>query len=951
MPRCAFERWRKKLSQIGKKKATEEVGVNEELNLAISTLEEENLAENVKEELIEVVEELRDKKARLIEEKGRRLASKLGTKWYNEGEKSTKYFLRLLNRPAPDNFKIIEGSNGDELSAQDEIEKEIVKFYSKLYEDYDKGNLAEMDVNDEFFDEITPVSGTDERKVIEPINLEELGRTLAGCSDSAPGPDGIQYSYYKALWRTMGPLLVEAWSYTIRTGNLCESHKISFLKLIPKPNKDLKKLTNWRPITLSNCDHKLITKSYSNRISSVVAERIKERQTAYIKGRLINDNIRAILATINLTNSEPDLDGLLVSLDAKKAFDSVEHGYIEKCLIRFGLKGFIPIFRVLYSDLRSDIIINGKIVKGYRILRGVKQGDALSCILFIMCMEPLLCNIEKNPLIKNLETVKLGTIPGTYAYADDVNVLIQNSPVGLQEIFNEYGRLTSVSGLELNADKMEIMQLNSLRRLDALNQLIFNVQYMTRSYRLVTIPEIKVNGILLQQNEEEMINANVGAAIVRIDGILKRWSARSLSILGKIMILKTFAISQLIYVMQSMVLSPEHFKRINQFLYKFIWNRHYLAAKAPERIKREIVNSPIEAGGLGMLDVTELDRSLKLKALARIVDSKHPFLFKIKENLRLDEFFAPTIKTDLERVSCRGVEILKELRIALVGKTELENNLEYIRAIKNTSLKYVLNERGRSSVTYLMLRNNGITKLGELGPRDLERLRIFIKGGLVEETRRLMNLNLNYMGAQPELALKILKRNRLLDLRKLTSKEIRCCIKAYDPICVYKVGLILTPGENLNWTNALRKVKSVRHKSILLRVSHGDIYSKERLTRFGLTDSPLCPRCGDIETTSHKLIECNYVARIWDSALQITNKLKVINPNNVDRVQAIMGATMNTDPLILSIHAELLLRILRIKEDANYLIRPKVMVKLAIELVARNEKSDEIKRRLVALLE
>ena len=250
-----------------------------------------------------------------------------------------------------------------------------------------------------------------------------------------------------------------------------------------------------------------------------------------------------------------------------------------------------------------------------------------------------------------------------------------------------------------------------------------------------------------------------------------------------------------------------------------------------------------------------------------------------------------------------------------------------------------------------MLRNNGITKLGELGPRDLERLRIFIKGGLAEETRRLMNLNLNYMGAQPELALKILKRNRLLDLRKLTSKEIRCCIKAYDPICVYKVGLILTPGENLNWTNALRKVKSVRHKSILLRVSHGDIYSKERLTRFGLTDSPLCPRCGDIETTSHKLIECNYVARIWDSALQITNKLKVINPNNVDRVQAIMGATMNTDPLILSIHAELLLRILRIKEDANYLIRPKVIVKLAIELVARNEKSDEIKRRLLALLE
>ena len=932
-----------------KKDASEEEEVNEELNLAFSALEEENLTELVTEELIETIEELRCKKARLVEEKGKRLASKLGTKWYNEGEKSTKYFLRLLNPPSPDNFKIIEGSNGEEITGQDQIEKEIVKFYSKLYEEYDKSNLVHTDVNDEFFNEITPVSGADEKRVVDPVGLEELGRTLAGCADSAPGPDGIPYSYYKALWRTMGPLMVEAWSYTVRTGNLCESHKVSFLKLIPKPNKDLKKLTNWRPITLSNCDHKLITKTYSNRMSSVVAEHIKERQTAYIKGRLINDNIRAILASINLTNSEPDLDGLLVSLDAKKAFDSVEHSYIEKCLIRFGLRGFVPIFRVLYSELKSDIVINGRIVKGYRILRGVKQGDALSCILFIICMEPLLCNIEKNPLIKNLETRKLGTIPGTYAFADDVNVLIQNSPEGLQEIFNEYGRLTRASGLELNADKTEIMQLNSRCRLDALNQLNFNVRYMARSYRLVTVPQIKVNGIMLQQNEDEMINVNIESAIAKIDNILKRWSARSLSILGKILILKTFAISQLIYVMQSMVLSSEHFKRINQLLYKFIWNRHYLAAKAPERIKREIVNAPIEAGGFGMLDVAELDKSLKLKALARIVDSKHPFLMKVKENLKLDNFFAPTLKFNLERVSCRGVELLKEVRLALVGRPELESNLEYIVAIKNSNLKYVLNERGRNSVTFLVLRNNGVTKLGELGPRDLERLRSFMNKKLFDEARRVINIPNVITHNNSEL--KILKGKRLIDLRKLSSKDIRGCIKSYDPICVYKTGLVLTPSENLNWTSALRKVKSVRHKSILLRVSHGDIYSKERLTRFGLTDSPLCPRCGTIETTLHKLIECSYVARIWDTALQLTNKLKAINqPNNADLIQAIMGATSDTDPLILSIHAEIFLRILRLRDDANFLIRPKVMVRLAIEPILRSEKAGN-KRRLEALLE
>ena len=121
----------------------------------------------------------------------------------------------------------------------------------------------------------------------------------------------------------MGPLIVEAWKYSTVTGNLCPSHKVSFLKLIPKVGKDSKKLTNWRPITLSNCDHKLITKTYANRMSLAVAQKIESRQTAYMKGRLINGNLRALLGSINVTTIEENLDGLLVSLDARKAFDLV----------------------------------------------------------------------------------------------------------------------------------------------------------------------------------------------------------------------------------------------------------------------------------------------------------------------------------------------------------------------------------------------------------------------------------------------------------------------------------------------------------------------------------------------------------------------------------------------------------------------------------------------------
>ena len=113
-----------------------------------------------------------------------------------------------------------------------------------------------------------------------------------------------------------------------------------------------------------------------------------------------------------------------------------------------------------------------------------------------------------------------------------------------------------------------------------------DVNYCNKTYSITPVTEMKVNGILFQQNLERMKDSNVEHVATRMDRHLRSWSGRSLSILGKICILKTFGISQLIYLAQTVSLLEAHFKKINCILYKFIWNRHYLAAKAPERIRR-----------------------------------------------------------------------------------------------------------------------------------------------------------------------------------------------------------------------------------------------------------------------------------------------------------------------------------------------------------------------------
>ena len=96
--------------------------------------------------------------------------------------------------------------------------------------------------------------------------------------------------------------------------------------------------------------------TYSKRLTNVVAPNIGQEQSAYIPGRLINDNVRSRLMTVDLAQVDQSINGALVSLDAKKAFDSVDHRFIRRCHDAFGLSGFIPILNLLYKGLKSNTI-------------------------------------------------------------------------------------------------------------------------------------------------------------------------------------------------------------------------------------------------------------------------------------------------------------------------------------------------------------------------------------------------------------------------------------------------------------------------------------------------------------------------------------------------------------------------------------------------------------------
>ena len=136
---------------------------------------------------------------------------------------------------------------------------------------------------------------------------------------------------------------------------------------------------------------------------------------------------------------------------------------------------------------------------------------------------------------------------------------------------------------------------------------------------------------------------------------------------------------------------------------------------------------------------------------------------------------------------------------------------------------------------------------------------------------------------------------------------------------------------------------------MILRLVHGELYSKERLYRYQLVDTPMCPRCNQIETLVHKYVECDYVKEIWRRTLQFTNKLR-INTGNEPLLDKIF-CTTEPNQSILTAHAEILSSIRSLDPAATALTLPIIIAKAAIARVVRREQVQQIRDSLKALLQ
>jgi hypothetical protein len=184
--------------------------------------------------LVIELEALNAHKEQILQEQGKKLAQKARSRWYNEGEKSNKYFLNLLKRRTQYNKMSKLMVNGSIVTDETQIRTEVTRFYKELY------NSTEMvDNADHILRNMFTIAPNDNDYISQPVTLEELWLNLKNTKATTPGPDGMSNTYLKKLWHIIGPLILKAWQYSLEIRELPPSHKNSILRLIPKQGKDL----------------------------------------------------------------------------------------------------------------------------------------------------------------------------------------------------------------------------------------------------------------------------------------------------------------------------------------------------------------------------------------------------------------------------------------------------------------------------------------------------------------------------------------------------------------------------------------------------------------------------------------------------------------------------------------------------------------------------------------
>ena len=522
-----------------------------------------------------------------------------------KGETPSKFFFQQekINQTKKHFSKLKIGENTHTTNPKI-IQTKLKQFYKDLYA---KPSLCEETQTKLLSNLSKTIPDTNKNDLDKPIASDELIHAIRLMAENkSPGIDGLPKEFYETFWETIKDDITKLFNYILfNKKQLSTTQQIAIISLIPKKD-DLTEIKNWRPISLLNCDYKILTKTLSIRLKSTLHHIIGTEQTCSVPNRQIFSNLLLIRDLIQYSNNK-QIKSFILNFDQEKAFDKVDRQFLIKTLKKFNFGDtFISFIETIYKNTKATIINNGFLTETFILERGVRQGCPLSLPLYCIIAEVLNANIN------NCTQICGFPLPGkqkqikTSQYADDTTIICTNTS-SIRHIFNIFHQYEIATGATLNADKTKGLELGGFSH--ANYTIPFPIKWEQNG--------IKILGVIFHTDTLYMNNQNWTTAINKLEKHSQFLQFRHLSLKGKALLINTILLSKIWFLANILIIPTWARKKINQIIFNQLWDTN------SEPISRQTLFRSLNNGGLNILNIINQNLSLQIKHTLKITNPNY----------------------------------------------------------------------------------------------------------------------------------------------------------------------------------------------------------------------------------------------------------------------------------------------------------------------------------------
>ena len=489
-------------------------------------------------------------------------------------------------------FAIIK--NGSVCKDQKVILNEQWKFYENLYTSDDRVKFSLVNNYG--------VAITKEQKEFLDCNptLEEIFNAANSMKcNKVPGCNGLTLEFYLNFFEELKISLWNMYNDVKMKGILGLSTRKGVISLLPKKDKDPRYLKNLRPLTLLNLDYKILAKTLATKLKKVLPDIIGPQQTGFMEGRNIQSNIRNTIDIITHIYHSGKR-AVIVSIDFEKCFDHIEHNSIYEAMRLFNIgENFISWSKLFFMQLLVCTQNVGQTSEFFHKQRGVNQGCNLSPFCANLCTELLALEIKNNPKIKGItirDSLKHEVTHTILQFADDTALFLSFSEECLQAAFDTLSCVEMSTGLKVSYDKSTVYRVGSLKN--------SNAKLYTAKALNWSDEDIRILGIDVSNSPVQSCKS-FNVTIDKMENIMNLWHNRTLTLMGKVLLINSLMQSLFTYKMAVLLsLSEAQLRRINTVIINFLWK-----GKKP-KIPIHLLHNWKWSGGLKLSDFKLRQKSL-----------------------------------------------------------------------------------------------------------------------------------------------------------------------------------------------------------------------------------------------------------------------------------------------------------------------------------------------------